>query len=445
MTGELVINNLPLLGEAVLLNQGGNPSAGGAVSRESVFYALISQSLAQATLAGQSQEQAVHISDAESDGIGKILWDLSGVKLGEMISPGLKVSPPEEDRGEALAEELPPAVPEVHISAVNYQAIAVEKSLLPDVEKAAPQIVISADVEGKAPLPDVEKAVSQVVISADVERKAPEPNLGKPGRAQLQNTGLEPLEEGGMKTNGIPVLTSKARGDLPETVNTQKTATMSVTGDADKSESLEKAISRGTHEIAKNNLEGPTFQAVTGLQETETLKSPVRAAEIPEPYSQIGKEIQAKLQQKGPMEFSMQLEPKDLGKIDVTLRIKDGKLIIDIMAASSKTHSLLTGQIDKLVMSMGLQNVRVENVQVSQQADFSGSDKQEQSSFAGRENSYHQESDRDNHSQHWRSGQNSQLFDKSVADMLGREPDYECSPRYEKAQKSSFTRMDYII
>ena len=65
----------------------------------------------------------------------------------------------------------------------------------------------------------------------------------------------------------------------------------------------------------------------------------------------------------------MQLEPKDLGQIDVRLKISEGKLIIDIAAASSKTQALLVSQADKLVMSMGLQNVEVETVQVNLQAD----------------------------------------------------------------------------
>ncbi len=482
MTGELNINSVPLSGEALLLNQGGNSSAGGAVSRESVFYALISQSLAQAALVGQSQEQAVHISDTESDGMGKILWDLSGVKLGEMIPSGLNFSPPTEIEGEnhaeeilnvpqgapeVLAEELAAVMPEglkadiagIPINAVDYQEMAVERSVLPDGEKAVLSIRHNEHggqmTAGKEPSAKTPGSGLSLVVGG----KAPGMNSGNPGSAQLQNMGFEQPKEGDVKTKEIPVLTGRASEALPETGNSQKTATMPVARDAGKSESSEKAISSGTPEIAKNNLvkqaetvigkdaetPGPTFQAAMGSQETETLKNPVKAAEIPEPYSQIGKEIQAKLQQKGPMEFTMQLEPKDLGKIDVRLKINDGKLIIDIMAASSKTHSLLTGQIDKLVMSMGLQNVRVENVQVSQQTDFSGSDKQEQSSFAGRENSYHQGSDRDNHSQHWRSGQNPQTFANSRIDRLGTEPNYEGSTRYVKAQKNSFTKMDYTI
>ncbi len=96
-----------------------------------------------------------------------------------------------------------------------------------------------------------------------------------------------------------------------------------------------------------------------------------------EPYSQISNEILSRagaatefngqLEQKGPMEFKMQLEPADLGQIDIKLKFSEGKLMIDILAANSKTQTLLISQVDKLISSMGLQNVQVESVQVSQQ------------------------------------------------------------------------------
>lgn len=93
-----------------------------------------------------------------------------------------------------------------------------------------------------------------------------------------------------------------------------------------------------------------------------------------EPYSQIRDEILAKLEQKGPSEFKMQLEPAELGQIDIKFKLSEGKLIIDILAASAKTQALLTSQVDKLIASLGLQNVQVESVQVGQQANAQGQD-----------------------------------------------------------------------
>jgi len=101
----------------------------------------------------------------------------------------------------------------------------------------------------------------------------------------------------------------------------------------------------------------------------DMLETQTREIEKLEPYGQIGKEIFSKLEQKGPMEFKMQLEPEDLGKIDIKLKLNEGKLIIDIIASNAKTQALLTSQVDKLVQSMGLQNVLVESVQVNQQTN----------------------------------------------------------------------------
>ncbi len=84
-----------------------------------------------------------------------------------------------------------------------------------------------------------------------------------------------------------------------------------------------------------------------------------------EPYVQINREILTKLEQKGPMEFTMQLKPEDLGTIDIKMKISEGKLVIDIMAASPKTQNILASQVDKLVANLGLQNVKVENIQIS--------------------------------------------------------------------------------
>ena len=89
--------------------------------------------------------------------------------------------------------------------------------------------------------------------------------------------------------------------------------------------------------------------------------------DTPEAYSQVADKIFTTLEQKGPTEFKMQLQPDNLGQIDISLKISEGKLIIDILADKSQTQALLTSQVDKLISSMGLQNVQVESVQVGQQ------------------------------------------------------------------------------
>ena len=82
-------------------------------------------------------------------------------------------------------------------------------------------------------------------------------------------------------------------------------------------------------------------------------------------YNQIAEEIAAKLEQKGPTEFKLQLKPENLGEIDISIKISDGKLSIDIISANAKTQDLLVSQVDKLIGKLGLQNFQIENVQIN--------------------------------------------------------------------------------
>lgn len=114
------------------------------------------------------------------------------------------------------------------------------------------------------------------------------------------------------------------------------------------------------------------------VNESGTLNQSVQNSGKTEQYSQISDEILSRLEQKNSNEFRMQLQPEELGQIDIKLKLNEGKLIIDILAANSKTQALLTNQVDKLIASMGLQNVQVESVNVSQQMNHQGSDGQNQ-------------------------------------------------------------------
>ncbi|MDR2356125.1 MAG: flagellar hook-length control protein FliK [Clostridiales Family XIII bacterium] len=82
------------------------------------------------------------------------------------------------------------------------------------------------------------------------------------------------------------------------------------------------------------------------------------------PHSQIARELFAALA-KGqvPASLSLRLEPAELGKIDVSMKLTAaGKLVIGIVAENAGTQALLAGQTDKLVQALGLQNVQVESV-----------------------------------------------------------------------------------
>ncbi len=121
------------------------------------------------------------------------------------------------------------------------------------------------------------------------------------------------------------------------------------------------------HDQSQSQGQGAAAGAV-GLERAGTAYTAVSSPEYAGTYSQVGNEILAKLEQKGPMEFKMTLQPQDLGDIDVQFKVSEGKLIIDIMAASARTQTLLVSQVDQLVASLGLQNVHVESVSVNHPA-----------------------------------------------------------------------------
>lgn len=164
-------------------------------------------------------------------------------------------------------------------------------------------------------------------------------------------------------------------------------------------------------------------------------------AERVEPYSQIGREIQFRLDKKGPMEFTMQLEPKNLGEIDIKLKIKDGKLMIDIMAARAKTQTLLSGQVDKLIMSLGLRNVLVERVQIDKPADFRHKESQGQGFIMNGETDLSHGKQQDRLSRQW-SRQNSSGARNWE---YGIDASFSAGAVYGAADKTGFVKMDYII
>ncbi|MDI9493581.1 MAG: flagellar hook-length control protein FliK [Bacillota bacterium] len=187
---------------------------------------------------------------------------------------------------------------------------------------------------------------------------------------------------------------------------------------------------KGLSEV--HEIQNLTAAEVANTEGSKPLNPASAAAEKMEPYSQIGREIQLKLEQRGLMEFKMQLEPKDLGQIDVRLRINEGKLIIDIVAASSRTQALLISQADKLVSSMGLQNVEVETVQVNLQSD--------QQSDYGQQGHLHQQ---DHLEQQARNRNNApQPLNQPLGDDAVNNPEGQTR---DMMRKNYFVRMDYIV
>lgn len=166
-----------------------------------------------------------------------------------------------------------------------------------------------------------------------------------------------------------------------------------------------------------------------------------QAAEIekPELCTQIKEEILNKLEQKGPSEFKLRLEPEELGEIDIKMKLSNGKLIINIESVNPKTQTLLASQVDKLLLSMGLPNAQVEILQSSAQG-YAGPNSQNQSYTGHAGMDFSQREQRDSLQKQWKSNQ-SRI---AAANVLQQESAMARSG-FIPGQTSNPNKMDYII
>ena len=211
--------------------------------------------------------------------------------------------------------------------------------------------------------------------------------------------------------------------------------------------------------IAKNSSEEETvFTEVTGENKTDKaeewtgdvvsnqeIKGSMQADAIekPEVYTQIKEEILDKLEQKGPSEFKLHLKPEELGEIDIKLKLSDGKLVIHIASVNPKTQTLLAGQVDKLLLNMGLPNAQVEILQgpfQSSAQEQSGSNPQNHTYSANAGMDFSQKEQRDPLQRQWQNNHSRMI----AANVLQQEVGMAGSGLMP-GQRNYSNRMDYVI
>lgn len=132
----------------------------------------------------------------------------------------------------------------------------------------------------------------------------------------------------------------------------------------------EKAVlNRKDEDLKVENHNGLTAgfstEALRGTEvgKTETLPG---SSSTPEAYRQVSDGVKMALGDGG-KEFTMQLNPLGLGKINVKLSMTGQKLKIDIVAANPETQKLLLSQAESLAKELGLANINVDGVQIHAQ------------------------------------------------------------------------------
>jgi flagellar hook-length control protein FliK len=143
----------------------------------------------------------------------------------------------------------------------------------------------------------------------------------------------------------------------------------SATGSENLAQSVSnEAASPKTDEVTAdgNNNQDLGLKGLHGSNLTEL--NHLEGAEVPikvDVAQQVEQKILQNYEVNKPVVFQMTLSPDNLGDIDVQMKFSNGKLIIDIAAASQDTQNLLGKQIDQLVKGLNLQNVQVESVHLN--------------------------------------------------------------------------------
>lgn len=261
--------------------------------------------------------------------------------------------------------------------------------------------------------------------------------LSNPGSTEQINTAQAAFMTDGPET-----------GDQPEMM-LYKAADGWRTQTAASEEKLRPAAGSSKDELTAktdsidDNLKASAYQSQIqnpATKDSAAVNQLTQQVDTPEAYSQVADKILTALEQKSPTEFKMQLQPDNLGQIDISLKISEGKLIIDILADKSQTQALLTSQVDKLISSMGLQNVQVESVQVSQQMN---SNSQNGQSYQG----YQMNSGMDFSQGRQNSNQAGEIWQQMNSGTPGMQTDFSSVEEADVIRQAGtgFGRLNYVV
>lgn len=193
-------------------------------------------------------------------------------------------------------------------------------------------------------------------------------------------TGTQPAE---------PAATETAEKAQPATAQSQATTASASTARLTEQQPLQQMpeTDRAVLQMRENTEPTPTpvkptqqasetlaetataAQAQTPRVEPQPVQQPVETREPERPAVQTDQMEQVRLQatkqlEEGRMEFRMQLQPEELGKVSVKMVLEGGRLAIEILAATPKAAELLARQAEGLAQSLRLQQTDVQSIQI---------------------------------------------------------------------------------
>jgi flagellar hook-length control protein FliK len=212
-------------------------------------------------------------------------------------------------------------------------------------------------------------------------------------------------------------------------------------------ELTDEAISLNGLDLQEETVETPTVEADGKQVDVQSLlgvknTAPATKAEPAQVLSQVQDAIIENFETNTDKTFKVTLNPESLGEIDVEMAFSNGKLTINILAASQETHELLTKQIDQLVRGLALQKISVETVTVNRAVEETAdSGEQAQSSMTNMDFRQGQQQESQSNliggkfNRMARIGLTSgESLDESLTDLTNI-----------SAQSSRFSRLNYLV
>ncbi|MBC3797091.1 flagellar hook-length control protein FliK [Acetobacterium tundrae] len=190
--------------------------------------------------------------------------------------------------------------------------------------------------------------------------------------AQTQNAqqvGLNGQEQK-IPTASAETTTSNSSDNAKESPGSPKKATPESGLGTLKELAAQQNVAKDEKDVnsSENNVQVGTLGGITVSKEPQ-----VQPSAHVEVSQQIEQKVLQNYEVNKPVTFTMTLSPKNLGDIDVQMKYDQGKLVINIMAASTETQKLLGKEVNQLVRSLALQNVQVDTVNVVNQTAQSSS------------------------------------------------------------------------
>ncbi|MDN5308033.1 MAG: flagellar hook-length control protein FliK [Eubacteriaceae bacterium] len=175
---------------------------------------------------------------------------------------------------------------------------------------------------------------------------------------------------GSRQVNALTDTTTDATR-VEQPVGKMSETTVGIQGSTDEAS---KTISLNGSGLQEETAEAPSVEADGKQVDVQSLlgvksTAPATKAEPAQLLSQVQDAIVENFELNTDKTFKVTLNPERLGEIDVEMAFSNGKLTINILAASQETHELLSKQIDQLVRSLALQKVSVETVTINRSVE----------------------------------------------------------------------------